>query len=63
MFITLKNATKKYGEGESLVYALDHLNLEEIVGTIAGDDTIFMAARSEDCAKRLRDKIETLVVK
>lgn len=28
MFITLKNATKKYGEGESLVYALDHLNLE-----------------------------------
>ena len=28
MFITLKNATKKYGEGESLVYALDSLNLE-----------------------------------
>lgn len=28
MFITLKNATKKYGQGESLVYALDHLNLE-----------------------------------
>jgi len=31
MFITLKNATKKYGEGESLVYALDSLNLE--IGT------------------------------
>ena len=28
MFITLKNATKKYGEGESLVYALDHANVE-----------------------------------
>ncbi|MDE7249432.1 MAG: ATP-binding cassette domain-containing protein, partial [Lachnospiraceae bacterium] len=28
MFITLKNATKKYGEEESLVYALDHANLE-----------------------------------
>lgn len=28
MFITLKNATKKYGKGESLVYALDHANLE-----------------------------------
>lgn len=28
MFITLKNATKKYGEGESLVYALDHIELE-----------------------------------
>ena len=28
MFITLKNATKKYGEGESLVYALDNANIE-----------------------------------
>ncbi len=28
MFISLRNATKKYGEGESLVYALDHMNLE-----------------------------------
>ncbi len=28
MFITLRNATKKYGEGESLVYALDHANVE-----------------------------------
>lgn len=28
MFIALRNATKKYGEGESLVYALDHANLE-----------------------------------
>ena len=28
MFITLKNATKKYGEGESLVYALNQANLE-----------------------------------
>ena len=27
MFITLKNATKKYGEGETLVYALDHTDL------------------------------------
>ena len=27
MFITLKNATKKYGEGESLVNALDHADI------------------------------------
>ena len=27
MFITLNNATKKYGEGETLVYALDHTDL------------------------------------
>ena len=34
MFITLRNATKKYGEGESLVYALDHANLEIEKGEI-----------------------------
>ena len=28
MFIELKNATKTYGEGESLVHALDHLDLQ-----------------------------------
>lgn len=28
MFITLKNATKTYGKGESLVYALEHANVE-----------------------------------
>ena len=34
MFITMKNATKKYGEGESLVYALDHTGLEIEKGEI-----------------------------
>ena len=51
------------GMAMAVAAALDHLNLEEIVGTIAGDDTIFMAARSEEYANRLRDKIETLVAK
>ncbi len=34
MFITLRNAIKKYGEGESLVYALDHANIEIDKGEI-----------------------------
>ena len=34
MFITLRNATKKYGEGESLVYALDRANVEIDKGEI-----------------------------
>ncbi len=34
MFIALKNATKKYGEGESLVYALNNANLEIEKGEI-----------------------------
>ena len=34
MFIDLKNATKKYGEGESLVYALNGLDLQIDKGEI-----------------------------
>lgn len=34
MFITLRNATKKYGEGETLVYALDHATIEIDKGEI-----------------------------
>ncbi len=34
MFITLKNAIKKYGEGETLVYALDNANIEIDKGEI-----------------------------
>lgn len=28
MFISLKNAVKKYGDGETAVYALDNVSLE-----------------------------------
>lgn len=34
MFIRLKNAVKKYGDGESTVYALDHASLEIEEGKI-----------------------------
>ena len=51
------------GMAMAVAAALDHLNLQEIVGTIACDDTIFMAVRSEEGAKRLCEKIETLVAR
>ena len=51
------------GMAMAVAAALDHLNLQEIVGTIAGDDTIFMAVRNEESAKRLCEKIETLVAR
>ena len=44
MFITLKNATKKYGEGESLVYALDHTNLENI----GSENCVYYVCYDED---------------
>ena len=51
------------GMAMAVAAALDHLNLEEIVGTIAGDDTIFLAVRSEETAKTLREKIAAMVSK
>lgn len=34
MFIELKDAVKKYGEGETAVYALDHVSLELEEGAV-----------------------------
>ena len=51
------------GMAMAVAAALDHLNLDEIVGTIAGDDTIFLAVRTEADAKMLCERISTLVVR
>ncbi len=39
---------------------LDDLELEEVVGTIAGDDTVFVATKSEDYAKNLMSTLTWL---
>ena len=41
--------------------ALDHLNLEEVVGTLGGDDTIMCATRSDEDAQRLIERIREIV--
>lgn len=43
--------------------ALDGLTFEEIVGSLAGDDTIFIATKSDDKAMLLLNKIEVLMRK
>ena len=43
--------------------ALDGLNFEEIVGSLAGDDAIFVATKSDDAAMLLLNKIEVLTRK
>ena len=37
--------------------ALDTMGLDGIVGTLAGDDTIFILMRSEDQAKSITEQI------
>ena len=43
--------------------ALDAMNWDEIVGTIAGDDTIMCAIRTVEDTKMLMDKIHKVINK
>jgi transcriptional regulator of arginine metabolism len=45
------------GYANSLASALDHSDWQEIVGTIAGDDTILVVAPDNSTAKKLREKL------
>jgi len=49
------------GHADSVAFALDTLNLPEILGTVAGDDTIFIILREgmtkEDLTASFRQKI------
>lgn len=49
------------GMAMAVAAAVDALKMEEIVGCIAGDNTIMMAMRSEDAAKAVMDKIERMI--
>ena len=43
--------------------AIDALKLNEVIGTVAGDDTLFILVRNEDSAKELVKKFESLLKK
>ena len=48
------------GMAQAAGAALDAMDLPEVVGTIAGDDTIIMVVRSEESARRLVYKLRSL---
>lgn len=41
--------------------ALDAIDYQEIVGTIAGDDTIMCAVRSVEDTKKLMEKLKNIL--
>ena len=49
------------GMASGVATALDSMNFREIVGTIAGDDTIMCAIASAEETTRLMDKIQALL--
>lgn len=48
------------GHANSLAVAIDHAGLPGVLGTIAGDDTIFIAARDTHAASALARTVERL---
>lgn len=48
------------GMAQAAAAALDAMDFPEVVGTIAGDDTIMMVVRSEESARRLVYKLRNM---
>lgn len=48
------------GEAQGVALALDRFDLEGVVGTVAGDDTIFVAVEDAAAGRRLRAWLEDL---
>ncbi len=49
------------GTAQAACAAIDALGLTEVLGTIAGDDTIFILCRTERAAQNTKREIETLL--
>jgi len=49
------------GMGNAVASAIDAFNIEEIVGTIAGDDTIFCAIRTQDHIKTVMSEFKDIL--
>lgn len=56
-FIVIKTMT---GSASAAAEALDSLNFDGVVGTIAGDNTIFVIARSDQKAEEITQKMRKL---
>jgi len=48
------------GGANAIARAVDLLPLDGVVGTLAGDDTIFIACRDRDALRRMRAQFEAL---
>ncbi|MCL2677963.1 MAG: arginine repressor [Clostridiales bacterium] len=48
------------GMAQGVASAIDGLNWKEIIGTVAGDDTVFVAVRSKNEAPSVADKLKNL---
>ena len=49
------------GLAQAVASAVDALNMHSILGCVAGDDTIIIVTRSEECSAELKEKITELM--
>ena len=49
------------GNANSLAIAIDRQDLEEVVGTVAGDDTVLVIAADQEAAERFRQRLLALI--
>jgi transcriptional regulator of arginine metabolism len=49
------------GMAQAICASLDPLHLEEVVATLAGDDTIFILCRDDDAARSLAERLNRLI--
>lgn len=49
------------GTAQAACAAIDSLELENIAGTLAGDDTIFMLCYTENAAKQVKEKLDIIL--
>ena len=50
------------GAAQTVALALDHAGFPEVVGTLAGDDTVFVATSSARDQKRFLQRLEALML-
>lgn len=51
------------GMAQAICAAMDSMEWDGLVGTLAGDDTIFVLCRTEDYAERMTQKLKKLLAK
>ena len=56
--VVIKSLT---GMAQAVCAALDSLHWEGIVGTLAGDDTIFVVTQDEECARRFSEELRRMM--
>ena len=56
--VVIKSLT---GMAQAVCAAMDSLHWEGIVGTLAGDDTIFVVTQDEECARRVAEELRRMM--